>query len=44
VFLFVDTPQYQVRLRFDEIARNVAERTFPAKLAERRARAYATAR
>jgi hypothetical protein len=44
VFLFVDTPRYQVRLRFDEIARNVAQRTFPAKLAERRSRAYATAR
>jgi hypothetical protein len=44
VFLFVNTPIYQVRLRFDEIARNVAERTFPVKLAERRARAYATAR
>lgn len=44
VFLFVDTPQYKVLLRFEDIARNVAERTFPTKLAERRARAFATAR
>jgi hypothetical protein len=44
VFLFVDTPQYKVRLRFEEIADNVDARVFPVKLAERRARAYATAR
>lgn len=44
VFLFVDTPFYRVRLPYESIARGVAERTFPIRLAERRARAFATAR
>jgi hypothetical protein len=44
VFLFVRAPQYQQRLRFDDIVRNVAERTFPARYQERLARALATAR
>jgi hypothetical protein len=44
VFLFVRPPQYRPRLRFDDIVRNVAERTFPARFQERLARALATAR
>jgi hypothetical protein len=44
VFLFVRAPQYKPRLRFDDIVRNVAERTFPTRFQERLARALATAR
>jgi len=44
VFLFVDAPRYQVRLRFFDIARNVAEREFPRRFQDRFRRAMATAR
>lgn len=44
VFLFVSAPHYTERLRFHEVAKNVAERTFPQKFAERYARALATAK
>jgi hypothetical protein len=44
VFLFVNRVQYQSRLRFDEIVKNVVEREFPRKYAERVARVFSTAR
>ncbi len=44
VFLFVPSVNYRVRLRFEEVARNVAARTFPARFAARFERALATAR
>lgn len=44
VFLFVRAPQYKARLRFDEIVKNVAEREFPRRYAERAARVLSSAR
>jgi hypothetical protein len=44
VFLFVPGANYRVRLRFEDIVRNVAERSFPRFFAERLQRALATAR
>jgi hypothetical protein len=42
VFLFVSTPIYQRRLRFDEIVENRVQRDFPVRLAERMARVLST--
>jgi hypothetical protein len=44
VFLFVNAPQYRVRLRFEEIVQNAAGQEFPRRYAERVARAFASAR
>jgi hypothetical protein len=44
VFLFVPSVNYRVRLRFEEVARNTAARTFPVRFAARFERALATAR
>lgn len=44
VFLFVNTPIYQKRLRFDEIVSNAVQQNFARRYAERVAAAFATAR
>lgn len=44
VFLFVDAPRYQPRLRFDEIVANAAGQEFHRAFERRAARAFATAR
>ena len=44
IFLFKPTVHYQVRLRYEEIARNIAQRTFPERFKIRFDQAIATAR